>query len=141
MSVLESSVRKLVREEATGAAIETLEAAIKSAPEILRPEELKIDILKTVQNVSREQLAAMASRSVALTRELEIKRKSNPVETPAGDLLYEQLATMRHHAIALAVQIELDPDKIFATAEKIARFIINGELNGIARDHSTEDAA
>ncbi len=141
MSVLEASVRRLVREEATGAAIQTLEAAISAAPEIFRPDDLRRDILATVAEVSREQLATLASRSIALSRTLDIKRKSSPVDTPAGDVDYVRLADMRESAIKLALQIETDPDRLFPLAAKIARFILNGELDGLPRNADTEGRA
>ena len=138
MTILEASLRKLVKEEAVSAAVETLDATIKAVPDILRPDELRRELIEIVGQISREQLSRLQTASLTLSRKLEIQRKASPVDTPAGDVEYVKLADMRESAIRLAAQLEADPDNLFPLAEKIARFILNGEMDGKARE---EDAA
>ena len=129
MSGLEESVRKLVREEAASAATETVER-------------IRVEVRETMDGI-RGDLRGIASAEFKLSAErlltwsrLSIVRPTGRSEHPATTRSEAELFDWRSHAIGIAFENaadKSDTQAVLAAAERIARFLIDGCLDGEAR--------
>lgn len=124
MTVLEASLRNLVREEATAAAVKAIDA-IPANPHTL--EGSRDDIVRAIGEAARIEFARIRGASKHIGAEEE--RCGNSLELPAR-LDPQQIAHYRKRSIELAIAAGASPDNLMAIAEQCARFIVDGALDG-----------
>lgn len=125
MSILEASVRKLVREEATGASVGTIEHVreeIRDGLAMIRGD------LKAIAN---EEFALSMRRLTTWSR-MNVPRPEAVAESPGPVTNSPSVIEWRKTALDMAMAVATGDD-IIPTAEKFARFLIDGCLDGKAR--------
>lgn len=130
MTVLESSLRNLVREEATSAALKAIEALPKD-PETLTGN--REEILRAIGEAARGEFARIRSASKTIARE---EAYCNGYVDLAVRIPHEQMAHYREQAIKLAISAGATGDDVLPLAEKCARFIVDGAMDGKKREPS-----
>lgn len=129
MSELEASVRALVREEASSAARETVTTLQQEVRDTLGA--MRGDI----RTIAAAELQLSAERLSAWTR-YNLPRPEGVAERPADTLGPVDVVQWRMKAIELAQSIEgpdADTSAILESGEKLARFLIDGCLDGKRR--------
>jgi|GEM_PF-3771367 len=125
MTVLEASLRKLVREEANSAAVETIDHVqeeIRDGLALIRGD------LKAIAN---EEFALSMRRLTTWSR-MNVPRPEAVAEYPAQGEPGSSLIEWRQTALNMAMAITTG-DELFPLAEKFARFLIDGCLDGNPR--------
>lgn len=129
MSGLEDSVRKLVREEAASAAAETVESIRGEVRETMA------GIRGDLRGIASAEFKLSAERLLTWSR-LSIVRPAGQSEKPAFTNSQGSLFDWRNRAIDIAfanAADKSDTKSVLADAERIARFLIDGCLDGEAR--------
>lgn len=129
MSVLESSVRKLVREEAASAATETVDGLRQEVCDAL------LAIRGDIRTIASAELKLTAERLTTWSR-LNVPRPEGSAERPADTLQAAEIVQWRLKAVELAQSIDgpgAETNALLASAEKLARFLIDGCLDGERR--------
>lgn len=124
MTMLEASLRKLVREEAASSALETVGAIQDEVRNQLG------SIRADLNGIARDALSHQSARLATWAR-MNIPRPEAQAERPFIPRDEADLARLRTEALQLAIAAR--SGELLADAERFARFIIDGCLDGNAR--------
>ncbi|MEZ5688714.1 MAG: hypothetical protein R3E21_08045 [Caenibius sp.] len=128
MTILEASLRNLVNEEATSAALKAVSAIPKDTETLAANRDAILEIIADAAAKQFGQLR-LAAKHVAQEHMLRQNRAENPA--PIHD---DQLASYREAAIKLAISTGASGDDLVMIAAQFARFIIDGVMDGKARN-------
>lgn len=129
MTMLEASLRKLVREEAANAAVETVETIRQGVDDRLG--EIRKDL-----SVIAAQEFSVAQRRLTTWSRLNVPRPEAGAEWPLSDNARRDnfVAELRRSALELAAKLHgSDIPLTMDTAAQFARFLIDGCLDGKPR--------